>query len=109
MNFETSLTKIIEKAVRNAVQDELEAIKKEISNCITAKPKTRNVTSDKNKPKSRIIRPKELSNMLSISIPTLYRMKDEGELPPKVMVSSRAVGWLRSDIEEWLISRKQEK
>lgn len=54
-----------------------------------------------------IIRPKELSEMLGLSIPTIYRMYNEGQLPPKIKISSRAVGWLRSDIEEWLLQRKE--
>ena len=57
----------------------------------------------------RIIRPKELAKMLSLSIYTLYRMQNEDQLPPKIQISSSTVGWLRSDIEEWLISRKQDE
>lgn len=50
----------------------------------------------------QIIRPKELAELLSVSIPTLYRMMDE--LPPKVKLSKtgRAVGWRISDIETYL-------
>ncbi|MEX1261823.1 MAG: AlpA family phage regulatory protein [Balneolaceae bacterium] len=57
----------------------------------------------------QIIRPKELAELLSISIPTLYRMKDE--LPSKVKLSEngRAVGWRMSDIEAYLIERTETK
>jgi len=55
----------------------------------------------------RIIRPKELADLLSVSIPTLYRMMDE--LPPKIKLSKRgrAVGWRMSDIEKYLESRSK--
>ena len=33
-------------------------------------------------------------------------MEKRGDLPPKVKISSRAVGWLESDIEDWLETRK---
>lgn len=57
----------------------------------------------------QIIRPKELAELLSISIPTIYRIQDE--LPPKIKLSKngRAVGWRRSDIEEYLNSRESEE
>ncbi len=57
----------------------------------------------------QILRPKELAEILSISIPTLYRIQDE--LPPKIKLSKngRAVGWGRSDIENYLSSRETEE
>ena len=55
-----------------------------------------------------VIRPKELSKMLSISQPTLWRMEKRGELPKKVQISERTVGWLKSDIQDWLESKKIE-
>jgi len=109
MNIETYLRETIEEAVRKVIREELEGFKKEISNSISPRTKNRNATKDRSQPESKIIRPKELANMLSISIPTLYRMQHEDKLPPKIKMGSRAVGWLRSDIEEWLISRKQDE
>jgi len=105
MNIETYLTETIEKAVRKVIREELEDLKKEISNAL--KSKNRKSTEDEIDPESKIVRPKELANMLSISISTLYKMQDDGLLPPKIKISSNAVGWLRSDIDDWLISRKK--
>jgi predicted DNA-binding transcriptional regulator AlpA len=34
-------------------------------------------------------------------------MYNNGQLPPKLKISSHAIGWLRSDIEEWLLERKE--
>lgn len=55
-----------------------------------------------------LIRPNQLADLLSISIPTLYRMISNGELPPKVRIGKRAVGWRRSQIEEWMDERTEE-
>lgn len=109
MNIETYLRETIEEAVRKVIREELERFKEEISNSITPRSPIRNVTKERSQSESKIIRPKELANMLSISISTLYKMQDEGQLPPKLKISSSAVGWQRSDIEEWLMSRKQDE
>jgi prophage regulatory protein len=109
MDIETYLTQTIEQAVRKAIREELEGFKEEISNSISSRSKNRNVTKDRSQTESKIIRPKELANMLSISISTLYKMQYDGQLPAKVKISSHAVGWLRSDIGEWLIRRKQDE
>lgn len=52
-----------------------------------------------------IIRPHELSLLLSVSKPTIWRMEKRGELPPRKRISQGCVGWLESDIEEWLRNR----
>lgn len=54
----------------------------------------------------KIIRPKQLAKMLSVATVTLWRMEKRGELPPRIQISSRAVGWLESDIQEWLRSQQ---
>lgn len=53
----------------------------------------------------KIVRPAELAESLSVSTVTLWRMQKRGELPPKRQISSGVVGWLYSDLEEWLKDR----
>lgn len=53
----------------------------------------------------KLIRPTELANLLGISKVTLWRMENRGELPARIRISRRAVGWKESDIEEWLDNR----
>ncbi len=57
----------------------------------------------------RIIRANELAELLSVSITTIFRMYKNGDLPPKVKISKRAVGWTESDIEEWIQERTIDK
>ena len=52
--------------------------------------------------KIKIIRPAELAEMLSVSKSTLWRMEQNGELPPRRQITKRCVGWLESDINKWL-------
>ncbi|MCG2589513.1 helix-turn-helix transcriptional regulator [Rhodohalobacter sulfatireducens] len=105
MNFETYLTQTIQDAVKEAVVREFDELKKTLIHFETLQSRsTQTQTSTSQK---EIIRPKELGEMLSLSISTIYKMYNEGQLPLKVKISSRVVGWLRSDIEEWLLLRKE--
>lgn len=53
----------------------------------------------------KIVRPKQLAELLSVSTVTVWRMEKRGELPRRKQISSRTVGWLESDIKEWLDNR----
>ncbi|HKK47408.1 MAG TPA: AlpA family phage regulatory protein [Balneolaceae bacterium] len=53
----------------------------------------------------KIIRPKQLAELLSVSTVTVWRMEKRRELPRRKKISSRTVGWLESDIKEWLDNR----
>ena len=59
----------------------------------------------------QILRPKELCELLNISIQTLYRWHSEGHMPiEKVRFGKAAVGYRLSDVEKWLAdSQKAEK
>jgi excisionase family DNA binding protein len=47
-----------------------------------------------------------LSDLLSVSISTLYRWIADGELPEKIKLGGSAVGWRYADIQDWLQSKK---
>ena len=53
-----------------------------------------------------IIRQIQLCKLLSVSKPTLYRMEKRGDLPKRFQLSDRAIGWLKSDIENWMGGKK---
>ena len=55
---------------------------------------------------NKIIRASELAKKLTISKPTLWRMEQRGELPPKIQISERVSGWRESDILEWMKERE---
>lgn len=55
----------------------------------------------------RILRPRRLAEHLGVSLTTLWRMRQRGELPRPIRISAGAVGWRLSKIEAWLSEREQ--
>jgi len=55
---------------------------------------------------NKIIRAKELAKKLTISVPTLWRMEQRGELPPKIRITKKISGWRESDILDWMKDRE---
>ena len=49
----------------------------------------------------RIIRTRELGDMLGVSRATINRWKRKGVLPPSIRLGPNSVGWRASEIEEW--------
>ncbi len=50
---------------------------------------------------SRVVRRKELSKRLGVSLVTLWRWEREGRLPPRCSFGPNTVGWLEDDLEAW--------
>jgi prophage regulatory protein len=55
--------------------------------------------------KSRVMRPKEVSMLLGVSMATLWRVVSAPDFPIRVRVGPRAVGWFEEDVRDWLESR----
>ena len=55
----------------------------------------------------RIIRKPELAKILGVSKQTIWRMQKRGDLPSRIQISKRVVGWRETDIEAWLDSRPE--
>ena len=53
----------------------------------------------------KIIRPADLADLLSVNRVTIWRMEKRGDLPPRKKITKGCVGWLQSDIVEWLDNR----
>jgi excisionase family DNA binding protein len=51
---------------------------------------------------TRLVRTGELMRRLGVSRTTLYRWTRDGRLPPRRNLSGRTVGWLSSEIEDYL-------
>ena len=54
---------------------------------------------------NRIIRPKQIKEFTGLSRPTIWRLEAKGEFPPRRQIGPGAVGWLASEVEDWLRSR----
>jgi len=57
--------------------------------------------------KDRFIRSKELTKITGLSLSTLWRLENESQFPQRRQLSPGAVGWLWSEILEWLESRQK--
>ncbi len=53
----------------------------------------------------KVIRMPELEEKTGLNRVTIYRMVKEGEFPRQREISSRNVGWLSTDVDQWLINR----
>lgn len=42
---------------------------------------------------------------VKLSRPTIWRKEREGTFPPRRQISGNSVGWLESEIDEWIASR----
>ena len=57
----------------------------------------------------KLIRPKELCEILSISIPTLYRWHSENKFPvKKIQIGPNSVAYRMADVEKWLEDQETE-
>lgn len=55
----------------------------------------------------RIIRKSELSRMLGLSHPTIWRKVKDGELPAPIRLGKNSIGWKLSEVNAWLDSRER--
>ena len=53
----------------------------------------------------RILKTNEVMKTIGLSKVTIWRMEKAGVFPKRINISSRRVGWLESEIEEWIESR----
>ncbi len=56
--------------------------------------------------RSEYYRWKDLSELIPLSRPTIWRLEKSGKFPKRRQLSPGAVGWLRSEIDAWLQSRQ---
>lgn len=54
----------------------------------------------------RYIRAAELIRMTGLSPSTIWRLEQEGEFPRRRKIGSSAIGWLESEIDDWLKTRE---
>ena len=55
--------------------------------------------------RARILRRKQVQELTGLSRSTIYLRIAQGTFPRAVSLGARAVGWLESEVDEWLNSR----
>ena len=53
----------------------------------------------------RVLRLGEVKDIVGVSKSTIYIWMKEGSFPERISLGSRSVGWLSTDIYEWLQHR----
>lgn len=57
--------------------------------------------------KGNILRLKEVIKITGLSRSTIYLMIEKGKFPRQIHLGARAVGWLESEVYEWLEIRSR--
>jgi prophage regulatory protein len=59
------------------------------------------------KPRSRftILRRKQVQDRTGLSRSTIYLRISQGNFPKAISLGARAVGWLDSEVDEWLVKQ----
>lgn len=54
----------------------------------------------------KILKKSEVVKKVGLSQVTIWRMEKKGIFPRRRQLSERRVGWVESEIEEWILARK---
>lgn len=57
----------------------------------------------------RIIRLNEVINSTGLARSTIYKYISEGAFPKPIPLGDRSVGWLESEIHNWILARVAER
>lgn len=57
----------------------------------------------------RIIRLKEVMDSTGLARSTVYKYIGEGSFPKPIGLGDRCVGWLESEVQEWILARIEER
>jgi prophage regulatory protein len=63
------------------------------------------VTSRRPAPGARIIRLDEVTRKVSYSGMHIWRLEQRNKFPRRVQIGPNSVGWIESEIDEWIASR----
>ncbi|WP_022850801.1 helix-turn-helix transcriptional regulator [Limisalsivibrio acetivorans] len=57
----------------------------------------------------QIIRRKEVENMTGLSRSSIYALMKTGNFPQSIKLTERTTGWLKHEIESWLMEKVEER
>jgi prophage regulatory protein len=57
----------------------------------------------------RVIRLKEVLDTTGLSRSTVYKYMADGNFPKPVTLGERCVGWVESEVHDWLLARIEER
>jgi prophage regulatory protein len=57
----------------------------------------------------KILRKADVEQMTGLHQVTLWRRERSGDFPQRILLGTRAVGWLESEVQAWLQKRAAER
>jgi prophage regulatory protein len=57
----------------------------------------------------RILRRPEVVSVVGLGTTKLYELISEGKFPKPVKLSARSVGWLESEVQEWIKEQAEKR
>lgn len=57
----------------------------------------------------KLIRQKEVTEMTGVSRACVYKLMAVGRFPKSVSLGERAVAWVESEVQEWILERIAER
>lgn len=57
----------------------------------------------------RLLSPKEVSRLTSLSRSTLWRLRGSGDFPQPIRLSNIRIAWLEVDVLQWVTSRVEKR
>jgi prophage regulatory protein len=56
-------------------------------------------------PNERALRLRQVSQLTGLGRSMIYQLQAEGRFPQRIKLGERAVGWLESEVRDWLATR----
>ena len=53
----------------------------------------------------QLVRLPQVKELTCLSKSSIYRLMDEGNFPKQVLLGARSVGWVKSQVEDWILSK----
>ncbi len=66
-------------------------------------------TDTHNHRRAQILKRAEVEEMTALSRSTIYRLMNAGKFPASIRMSAKSVGWLESDIEQWIEANRTDR
>jgi prophage regulatory protein len=71
----------------------------------TARPLPTPLNASEHKPPLRFVRLTEVMRMTGLRKTTIYQLQSDGEFPQRVQITANCVGWIESEVQNWLNER----
>jgi len=58
---------------------------------------------------NKIIRLKDVLETTGLARATMYKMMTDGVFPKSISLGERSVGWLESEVQDWILAKIEER